>query len=52
MTYHEFITQFREGLSPFDGNMFTYAVAMGQVFKVRSEKPADIMKFRAIDNTK
>lgn len=52
LTYCEFITQFCEGLSPFNGNAFTYAVMMGQVFKVRSDKPADITKFRAINNMK
>ena len=52
LTYSEFSMQFHEGLCPFDGNLFTYGVMMRDVFKVRSKKPADIMKLGAIDNMK
>ena len=51
MTYHKFVMQFLEGLFSFNCNLFTYTVTMGDVFKAGTEKPADIMKFRAINNT-
>jgi len=51
-TYNEFSAQFRESVLPFNGNSFTYRVTMRDMFKFRSEKPADITKFRAIDYTK
>ena len=44
--------QFLEGLFPFNCNSLMYTVAVGDVLEAGPEKPADITKFGAIDNTK